>query len=255
MNSSSKKKNSIADIRREYNPEPASRPKFRLNPVHFSRYWFQQALRALAVMKREYGKGGLEEKSTPADPFELFQIWFADTLKARLLDPNAMTLSTLGLDGRPALRTVLLKGVDKKGFVFFTNYESQKGKELAHRDAAGLLFYWPTFARQVRVDGWVSRVSARESDAYFQSRPRGSQISTWVSRQSQRVSDRHYLEKKMAEFEEKFKGKAVPRPPYWGGFRLTPDRFEFWSGKPNRLHDRLRYIRKGSHWFRERLSP
>ncbi len=247
-------KNKIADLRREYNPEPVPRGR-RLNPFHFSRYWFQQALRGLAVMKREYGKGGLKEETASPNPFQLFQLWFSDALNARLLDPNAMTLSTLGLDGRPALRTVLLKGVDPKGFVFFTNYESQKGRELTRRGVAGLLFYWPALARQVRVDGWVARVSAHESDAYFQSRPRGSQISAWVSRQSQRVSGRPFLEGKMADYEEKFKGKKVPRPSYWGGFRLIPDRFEFWSGKPNRLHDRLRYIRKGTRWFRERLSP
>jgi pyridoxamine 5'-phosphate oxidase len=254
MKTPSKKRNNLADIRREYNPEPV-RLSRRMNPFHFSRYWFQQALRALAVVKREYGKDGLTEETSPSDPGLLFQRWFADALRARVLDPNAMTLSTLGLDGRPALRTVLLKGFDEEGFVFYTNYGSQKGRELARRNMAGLLFYWPTLARQVRVDGRVARVSARESDDYFHSRPRGSRISAWVSRQSQRVPDRAYLEKQMAEFEKKFKGKPVPRPPYWGGFRLVPDRFEFWSGKPNRLHDRLRYVQKGSRWLRERLSP
>jgi pyridoxamine 5'-phosphate oxidase len=149
----------------------------------------------------------------------------------------------------------LLKGFDEKGFVFFTNYESQKGRELARKSTAGLLFYWPTLARQVRVDGRAVRVSARESDEYFHSRPRGSQISAWVSRQSQRVPDREYLENKTVEFEKRFKGKAVARPPYWGGYRLVPDRFEFWSGKPNRLHDRLRYVLQGRRWLRERLSP
>jgi pyridoxamine 5'-phosphate oxidase len=248
------KKNELAGIRREYNPEPV-RATPGLHPFQHSRYWFQQALRALAVMKREYGKGGLSEETSSPDPFELFQVWFADTLKARLLDPNAMTLSTLGLDGRPAVRTVLLKGFDEKGFVFFTNYESQKGRELARKSTAGLLFYWPTLARQVRVDGRAVRVSARESDEYFHSRPRGSQISAWVSRQSQRVPDREYLENKTVEFEKRFKGKTVARPPYWGGYRLVPDRFEFWSGKPNRLHDRLRYVLQGRRWLRERLSP
>jgi pyridoxamine 5'-phosphate oxidase len=254
MKEISKKRNVPVGLRREYNADLA-RTGRRSNPFHFPRYWFQQALRALSVVKREYKKGGLKEETAPANPFLLFQQWFGDTLKARLLDPNAMTLSTLGLDGRPALRTVLLKEFDPKGFVFFTNYESQKGKELARKPLAGLLFYWPTLSRQVRVDGRVSRVSAGESDSYFHSRPRGSQISAWVSRQSERVPNREYLEKKTSEFEKKFEGKAVPRPPYWGGFRLTPDRFEFWSGKPNRLHDRLRYVKKGAKWQRERLSP
>jgi len=254
MKASAKKKNNLADIRREYHSGPV-RPDRSANPFRYTRYWFQQALRALSVMKREYGKGGLTEETAPLQPYPLFQQWFADALKARLLDPNAMTLSTLGLDGRPALRTVLLKGFDEKGFVFFTNYESQKGRELARKNAAALLFYWPTLARQVRVDGRAVRVSAHESDVYFHSRPRGSQISAWVSRQSQRVPGREYLENLTAEFENRFKGKVVPRPPYWGGFRLVPDRFEFWSGKPNRLHDRLRYVQKGARWLQERLSP
>ncbi len=249
-----KQRNDLAGLRREYNLEPV-RLSRRMNPFHFSRYWFQQALRALAVVNREYGKDSLTEETSPSDPRLLFQRWFADALRARVLDPNAMTLSTLGLDGRPALRTVLLKGFDEKGFVFFTNYESQKGRELARKPLAGLLFYWPTLARQVRVDGKVTRASSQESDHYFHSRPRGSQLSAWVSLQSQRVPNRKYLEKKMAEFEKKFRGKPVPRPPYWGGYRLVPDRFEFWSGKPNRLHDRLRYVKKGAQWIRERLSP
>ena len=250
------KKPSIAHLRREYNASGHSEGHGRFNPLTLSQYWFQQALRALAVVGREYRQNGLIEQKAPPTPLELFQKWFKEALRAKVLDPNAMTLATVTGSGKPAVRTVLLKGFDAHGFVFFTNYASQKGRELAKRPRASLLFFWPPLMQQVRIDGKVVRVSSKESDEYFQSRPRGSQISTWVSRQSQVIPSREFLDRRARQFEKQFKGKPVPRPSYWGGFRLTPERMEFWSGRPNRLHDRLRYQKKSTGgWRLERLSP
>ncbi len=246
----------VSQMRREYNATGQTRWGNRINAFQFSKYWFQQLLRVISVMKHEYNTRGLTEKSAPAEPYALFQDWFEDAVRSRVLDPNAMTLGTLGKNSRPSLRTVLLKDFDLTGFVFFTNYESLKGREISRRGSACLLFYWPTLVRQVRIDGKVQKVSAVESDEYFGSRPRGSQLSAWASRQSTPVPGRITLETRMADFEKKFKGRPVPRPPYWGGYRLVPDRFEFWNGRPNRLHDRLCYTRRSSgRWFRERLSP
>ena len=224
--------------------------------IQFSKYWFQQLMRVLSVVKHEYSTRGLTEKSAPAEPLALFRDWFGEAVRAKVLDPNAMTLGTLGENSRPALRTVLLKGFDQDGFVFFTNYDSRKGREIRRRSSACLLFYWPTLVRQVRIDGKVQKVPARESNEYFGSRPRGSQLSAWASLQSTPVPGRESLEARMEEFERKFKGKPVPRPTYWGGYRMVPDRFEFWNGRPNRLHDRLCYTRRSpGKWSRERLSP
>ncbi len=246
----------VSQMRREYNPSAQNSWGNPMKAVRFYKYWFQQVLRVISVMKHEYNTRGLTEKSASADPFELFRIWFEEAVRSKVLDPNAMTLGTLGKNSSPALRTVLLKGFDPSGFVFYTNYESQKGREIDRKGSACLLFYWPTLVRQVRIDGRVQKVSAAESDEYFQSRPRGSQLSAWASRQSRSVPGRETLEKQMAAFERKFKGKPVPRPPHWGGYRLVPHRFEFWNGRPNRLHDRLCYTKSSSgKWFRERLSP
>ena len=248
------KKASIADIRREYDaPGASGKPRFK--PFALSQYWFQQALRALTVVRREFSPHGLTEQASPADPIKLFHDWFQQALRAKVLDPNAMTLATVGASGRPSLRTVLLKGFDAKGFVFFTNYQSQKGRELGLHPHASILFLWPNLMRQVRLDGKVHRVTAAESDEYFHSRPRLSQLSAWASRQSRAVKNREELEKRMRELEAQYQGKTVPRPPHWGGYRLVPDRIEFWSGRPNRLHDRLVYSRKGRGWGRVRLAP
>jgi pyridoxamine 5'-phosphate oxidase len=245
----------IADIRREYDSY-SNKNKAGFKPLASSRYWFEQAMRALSVVNREVRYKGLTEKNAPSDPMELFQWWFDEALRAKVLDANAMTLATVAAQGKPAVRNVLLKGFDAEGFVFFTNYLSQKGRELAARPFGSLLFYWPRLMRQVRLDGKVQKVSAKESDEYFHSRPRLSQISAWASRQSSVVPDREYLEKQMQRFESKFKGKPIPRPSYWGGYRLVPGRIEFWSGRPNRLHDRLLYIRRlRGGWSRSRLSP
>jgi pyridoxamine 5'-phosphate oxidase len=245
----------IADIRREY--DSSSREyKAGFKPLAMSRYWFEQAMRALAVVHREIRYRGLTEKEAPNDPLELFQIWFDEALRAKVLDANAMALATVTAQGKPAVRNVLLKGFDPEGFVFFTNYLSQKGRELASRPYGSLLFYWPRLMRQARLDGKMTKIPARESDEYFHSRPRLSQISAWASRQSGVVPNREFLEGRMEQFENKFKGKPVPRPPYWGGYRLVPGRIEFWSGRPNRLHDRLLYVRRSKgRWSRSRLSP
>jgi pyridoxamine 5'-phosphate oxidase len=211
---------------------------------------------SIAHIRREYRDKGLNENQVPAQPLPLFERWFKEALQAKLLDANAVTLASLTSLGRPATRTVLLKGVDQRGFVFFTNYESQKGRELARKPYASLLFFWKELGRQVRVDGKVSKVSAVESDTYFKTRPLGSQLGAWASDQSQVIPDRPFLEQKMKAFEEMFKGRPVPRPSHWGGFRLIPDLIEFWQGRPNRLHDRIRYRRvRSGYWKIERLSP
>lgn len=211
---------------------------------------------ALSDLRREYTLAGLTESDLDPSPFRQFDKWFQQALAAELPEPNAMTLATSTLDGKPSARVVLLKGFDTSGFVFFTNYESQKGRELSANPHAALVFYWIELERQVRLSGRVSRVSVEESEEYFRSRPAGSQLGAWVSRQSQVVSGRKGLEDKLEELTQEYQTKPVPLPPYWGGYRLAPEMIEFWQGRPNRLHDRLRYtLQTGSQWLIERLSP
>ena len=211
---------------------------------------------SIAYLRREYRNHGLTEKDAPRNPLPLFEKWFKEALKVRALDPNAMALATVSAGNQPTLRTVLLKGYDSQGFVFYTNYLSQKGKDLAARPDAGLLFFWPQLSRQVRIEGGVKKVPAWESDEYFATRPRLSQLSAWASDQSRVIPGRRLLEKRMAELEKKYKGRAIPRPPHWGGYRVAPRLMEFWKGRPSRLHDRLVYRRiAGGRWKRERLSP
>jgi len=210
---------------------------------------------SIAKLDRQYPDRKLLEKSAPKDPFRLFHHWFAEAAQAGLLDPHAMAVSTVNATGRVSSRIVLLKSLDTKGFVFFTNYQSRKGKELHRHPRTSLLFYWPELGRQVRVEGKAVRVSAKESDDYFASRPRGSQLSAWASHQSQLVPNRQVLEKQMKELEKKYEGQKVPRPPHWGGYRVLPEGVEFWSGRRNRLHDRLLYRKKGSGWKIDRLAP
>jgi pyridoxamine 5'-phosphate oxidase len=197
----------------------------------------------------------LREESAGPDPLALFRAWFAEAQAARLPMPEAMALATATADGRPAARMVLLRGLDERGFVFFTNYHSRKGAELAANPRAALLFYWAALERQVRVEGRVEAVGADESDAYFRTRPRGSRVGAWASPQSEVIPDRGFLEERARAFSERYPGEEVPRPPNWGGLRVVPEVIEFWQGQPDRLHDRLRYRREGPGWVRERLAP
>ena len=206
-------------------------------------------------LRLNYTQAGLTEADLHPDPIEQFRLWFAQARQTPMPEPNAMTLATADASGVPSARIVLLKGIEPDGFLFYTNYESQKGRELASNPNAALVFYWGELERQVRIAGPVERVSREQSDAYFQGRPEGSKLGAWVSRQSTPVSGRAELESLLADREKEFAGKPIPTPPYWGGYRLTPLTIEFWQGRPNRLHDRLRYVRSGETWRLERLAP
>jgi pyridoxamine 5'-phosphate oxidase len=211
---------------------------------------------SLAEHRKDYSLAGLLEKDLARDPFRQFEKWFQEAEGAKVIEPNAMTVATATKDGRPSARTALLKGVDGRGFVFFTNYESRKGRELATNPHATLVFPWLALERQVIVEGTVTKASREESEAYFHSRPHASQLSAWVSQQSSIVANRAVLEDGYKAVERKYAGQTVPIPPHWGGFRLSPERVEFWQGRRSRLHDRLRYVReKDGSWSVERLSP
>ena len=190
-----------------------------------------------------------------AEPFELFQNWYADASDKEPNDPNAMALATVGADGQPSVRMVLLKDADPKGFVFYTNYESRKGRQLLETRKAAIVLHWKSLGRQVRAEGAVESVSDAEADAYFHSRAKASQIGAWASQQSRPLESRFELEKRVASFTAKYAIGTVPRPPYWSGFRLLPSYIEFWENKPFRLHDRLVYHRAGEGWTTEKLYP
>ena len=208
----------------------------------------------LADVRKEYMRAGLDQTAAARDPLEQFEHWMADALGHDLPVSNAMTLATVTPEGKPDARIVLLKGVDNGGFVFYTNYESAKGRQLAACPEGMLVFFWVELERQVRVAGRVEKVSAGESDEYFAIRPLGSRHSAWASAQSSPVAGRRILEEALAAAEKKH-GANPPRPPHWGGYRLVPDSLEFWQGRPNRLHDRLLYSRSGDTWTIGRLSP
>ncbi len=208
-------------------------------------------------LRKEYSKFELLESNVDTNPFRQFEKWFNDAVEANHPEPNAMTLATVRSDGMPSARTVLLKGVDDQGFVFYTNYTSAKGQALASTPMACLNFLWLGLERQVRISGHIEKVSREESAAYFHSRSRDSQIGVWVSRQSEVVPSREYLDQKMAEMKEHFsQSEIIPLPSYWGGYRLLPIEIEFWQGRQNRLHDRLLYSKSHSgQWLISRLSP
>jgi pyridoxamine 5'-phosphate oxidase len=205
--------------------------------------------------RRDYEGQDLDPASVADDPIEQVRAWLRGAREAGIYEPEAMTVSTVGDDGRPSSRYVLLRGLDERGFSFFTNYESAKGRALAQRPYAALTFGWLAVHRAVRVEGEVEKLPAEQSDGYFASRPRGAQISAWASPQSTVIGGRDELDRAMAEIEARFAGVAVPRPPHWGGFLVRPERVELWQGRLNRLHDRLRYVREGDGWRIERLAP
>ena len=208
----------------------------------------------ITSLRNEYARATLNEADAAADPFVQFSKWFDEALKSQVPLPNAMTLATVTDNGGPTARIVLLKEFDAQGFVFFTNYESRKGHDLARNDRASLLFFWSELERQVRIEGTVSKVSGAESDAYYPTRPLGSRLGAWASPQSEVLPGRTVLEQRLVEVTQRY-GDNPPRPPHWGGYRLVPDSLEFWQGRTSRLHDRLRYRRGEQGWTRERLAP
>ncbi|MBK8554275.1 MAG: pyridoxamine 5'-phosphate oxidase [Lewinellaceae bacterium] len=210
----------------------------------------------IAALRRSYSLESLSKNDVDPNPFTQFDRWFEEALNSALPEPNAMTLATADSKGQPTARTVLLKGFDDNGFVFYTNYESQKGEDIAENPQVSLLFTWLELERQIRINGLAEKVSEEESRAYFQSRPKGSQIGAWASAQSKPITSRTALEQRMRELSEEFKHEEVlPLPPFWGGYRVKPEVLEFWQGRESRLHDRIQYHRSGAGWLISRLSP
>jgi pyridoxamine 5'-phosphate oxidase len=208
----------------------------------------------IAALRKEYTFAGLRRHDLDPDPLKQFSLWFEVAVKAQVHEPNAMTLATVDSDGQPSSRIVLLKAVDQRGFSFYTNYESRKGRELAGNPKAALTFFWAGLEREVCVRGSCSKLSRDESEVYYKSRPLGSRFGAWVSNQSNAIPNREFLEKRLEEVTAKYRDDP-PIPPYWGGYVLKPQTIDFWQGRPNRLHDRFLYTREGESWRLERLSP
>ena len=212
--------------------------------------------RKLHDYRKLYQKHQLLEEEIPQDPFELFHYWLQEIEANREVEEvNKMNLSTIGLDGFPATRVVLLKEYDAEGFVFYTNYESDKGKAIAKNPKVCLSFFWPASERQVIIKGLAEKTSVEDSEVYFQSRPKGSQLGAWASQQSSVIPSREYLQEKLNLLEEQYSGKEIPKPVYWGGYKVIPSQFEFWQGRPNRLHDRIYFSKEGKEWKIDRLAP
>jgi pyridoxamine 5'-phosphate oxidase len=209
----------------------------------------------LQNLRRNYKYKSLDQKDVELNPFEQFSIWFEEAMNSQLYEPNAMILATASKEGKPSVRALLLKGFDEIGFVFYTNYEGRKGKELDENNNASILFYWAELERQVRLEGKVEKISKEESEKYFKTRPFKSRVGAWASAQSTVIESRFVIIKKFIKYLFKFHSNDVPLPPYWGGYILKPDVFEFWQGRANRLHDRVRYRKGDTEWIIERLSP
>lgn len=209
----------------------------------------------LSALRREYTQRGLSEKDVLPDPIEQFKVWLRDAVASGLREPNAMTLATVSETGAPAARVVLLKDVRGEGLVFYTNYESRKGREMARDNRVALLFLWTELERQVRIEGTAAKVAPEESEAYFRSRPTDSQLGAWTSPQSHVIPNRDYLEQKFEELRRFYEGRPIFCPPHWGGYCVTPESIEFWQGRPNRLHDRILFVRDGDRWIHRRLAP
>jgi pyridoxamine 5'-phosphate oxidase len=209
----------------------------------------------IAALRREYYSAPFDEDSVDGDPIAQFKKWFAESVRAEQADPEAMTLSTVSAGGEVSARVVLLRGLDERGFVFYTNYESRKSRDLIANPRAALTFYWSSLNRQVRIEGAVEKVSRQESEEYFQARPHGSQLGAWASPQSQEIAGRASLDRMFTEVEQRFSGQPIPCPPFWGGFRLKPARIEFWQGRENRLHDRILYALGDDGCRISRLAP
>lgn len=215
----------------------------------------QSLSRKTESIRREYQREELTEQEIKEHPVEQFSVWFQQALNAEVTEVNAMSLATADADGVPSVRIVLLKGFDRQGFRFFTNYQSRKGQELEVNNKAALCFFWPVLERQVRIEGIVKKVSRKESESYFKKRPRESRIGAWASAQSREVESREELDRQFQEVRKKFEGKDIPTPEDWGGYRLEPDALEFWQGRESRMHDRMRYEKIENEWQIKRLAP
>ncbi len=219
-------------------------------------YINNNAMSNISDLRQEYKKHILSEASVLTDPLTQFDVWFHEALRAGVPEPNAFTLATVGVNGRPSARVLLLKGIDAGGFVFYTNYNSNKAQELESVPYASMVFLWLELERQIRINGPVAKISREESEQYFQSRPRESQIGAWVSPQSHKIPSRDLIEQTLVSMIEKFKtNETIPLPEYWGGYRLIPEEIEFWQGRPNRLHDRLLFTCENENWRLDRLAP